>query len=142
MRNGVRPVPGCGDVAGAPGVWAAGNVIDPRAQVITAAGAGSAAAVALNADLVEDDVRNAVRDLDHGLPPSPTAPPDRRSQHDHPRPTPSLPPGAAGLPTMHQLTPVVRTFVLATIAGPIVVYGLMRQLHRLGRRLMIRTASR
>lgn len=51
------------------GVWAAGNVIDPRAQVITAAGAGSAAAIALNADLVEEDVRNAVRDLDHGLTP-------------------------------------------------------------------------
>jgi thioredoxin reductase len=50
------------------GVWAAGNVVDPRAQVITAAGAASAAAIALNGDLVEDDVRNAVRDLDHGLP--------------------------------------------------------------------------
>lgn len=44
----------------APGVWAAGNVTDPRAQVITAAGAGSAAAIALNADLVEDDVRTAI----------------------------------------------------------------------------------
>jgi thioredoxin reductase len=43
------------------GVWAAGNVVDPRAQVITAAGAGSAAAIALNADLTEDDVRDAVR---------------------------------------------------------------------------------
>jgi thioredoxin reductase len=43
-----------------PGVWAAGNVVDPRAQVITAAGAGSAAAIALNAELVEDDVRDAV----------------------------------------------------------------------------------
>jgi thioredoxin reductase len=51
-----------------PGVWAAGNVVDPRAQVITAAGAGAAAAIALNADLVDDDVRNAVSDLDHGLP--------------------------------------------------------------------------
>ncbi|MEO5748424.1 MAG: NAD(P)/FAD-dependent oxidoreductase [Ornithinibacter sp.] len=51
-----------------PGVWAAGNVVDPRAQVITAAGAGSAAAIALNADLVDEDVRTAVRDLDHGLP--------------------------------------------------------------------------
>jgi thioredoxin reductase len=50
-----------------PGVWAAGNVVDPRAQVITAAGAGSAAAIALNADLVDDDVRDAVRDLDHGF---------------------------------------------------------------------------
>ncbi|MGD9986215.1 NAD(P)/FAD-dependent oxidoreductase [Pseudonocardia sp.] len=45
------------------GVWAAGNVVDPRAQVVTAAGAGSATAVALNADLVDDDVRTAVRDL-------------------------------------------------------------------------------
>jgi len=35
------------------GVWAAGNVADPRAQVITAAGAGSAAAIAINADLVQ-----------------------------------------------------------------------------------------
>jgi thioredoxin reductase len=48
------------------GVWAAGNVVDPRAQVITAAGAGSAAAIALNADLVDDDVVTAVRNLDHG----------------------------------------------------------------------------
>ena len=55
-----------------PGVWAAGNVVDPRAQVITAAGAGSAAAIALNADLVDEDVRDAVRDLDHGFQPSPT----------------------------------------------------------------------
>jgi thioredoxin reductase len=55
-----------------PGVWAAGNIVDPRAQVITAAGAGSAAAIAVNADLVEDDVRNAVRDLDHGFLPPPT----------------------------------------------------------------------
>ena len=49
------------------GVWAAGNIVDPRAQVITAAGAGSAAAIAINADLVDEDVRKAVRDLDHGL---------------------------------------------------------------------------
>ena len=49
-----------------PGVWAAGNLVDPRAQVITAAGAGSTAAIALNADLVEDDVRNAVHAFNHG----------------------------------------------------------------------------
>lgn len=42
------------------GVWAAGNVVDPRAQVITAAGAGSAAAIAINADLVQDDVERAM----------------------------------------------------------------------------------
>ena len=43
-----------------PGVWAAGNAANPRAQVITAAGEGSAAAIAINADLVEDDVRTAI----------------------------------------------------------------------------------
>jgi thioredoxin reductase len=42
------------------GVWAAGNVCNPRAQVITAAGEGSTAAIAMNADLVEEEVRNAV----------------------------------------------------------------------------------
>jgi thioredoxin reductase len=41
------------------GVWVAGNAADPRAQVITAAGQGSAAAIALNADLVEEDVERA-----------------------------------------------------------------------------------
>jgi thioredoxin reductase len=48
------------------GIWAAGNVVDPRAQVITAAGAGSAAAIAINAELVEDDIRTAVRDARPG----------------------------------------------------------------------------
>jgi thioredoxin reductase len=50
-----------------PGVWAAGNVVDPRAQVITAAGAGSAAAIALNADLTDDDVRHAVHAVTRGV---------------------------------------------------------------------------
>ena len=44
-----------------PGVWVAGNVVNPRAQVITAAGEGSAAAIAINADLVEEDVLTAIR---------------------------------------------------------------------------------
>ena len=44
-----------------PGVWVAGNVSNPRAQVITAAGEGSAAAIAINADLVEADIRTAIR---------------------------------------------------------------------------------
>ena len=46
----------------AAGVWAAGNVVDPRFQVITSAGAGSAAAIAINADLVQEDVARAVED--------------------------------------------------------------------------------
>lgn len=80
VRPGIRPHPdgllaglGCDhDDAGfvvtdatgrtsSPGVWAAGNVADPRAQVITAAGAGSAAAIAINNDLVEADADRAVR---------------------------------------------------------------------------------
>jgi thioredoxin reductase (NADPH) len=44
-----------------PGVWAAGNVVDPRAQVITAASAGSFAAAAINGHLVEEDIERAVR---------------------------------------------------------------------------------
>jgi len=44
-----------------PGVWVAGNAANPRAQVITAAGEGSAVAIALNADLVEEDIQQAVR---------------------------------------------------------------------------------
>ena len=34
------------------------------------------------------------------------------------------------------MTPVLRTFVLATIAVPIVIYGLMPYLHRLRLRLL------
>jgi thioredoxin reductase len=59
---------GAGGQTSVAGVWAAGNVANPRAQVITAAGEGSAAAIAINGDLVDDDVRNAVRDFNLGLP--------------------------------------------------------------------------
>jgi antibiotic biosynthesis monooxygenase (ABM) superfamily enzyme len=81
-------------------------------------------------------------------------------------PTSSSPPAVAGPPSKHQLAimiwlavfptlttlnlvlgdwlrtlaPVVRTFVLATIAVPIVIYGLMPQLHRVRRRLLTRIA--
>ena len=41
------------------GVWAAGNAANPRAQVITAAGEGSAVAIAINTELVADDVDRA-----------------------------------------------------------------------------------
>jgi thioredoxin reductase len=50
-----------------PGVWIAGNVANPRAQVITAAGEGSAAAMAINADLVDQDVKNAVTAFNMGF---------------------------------------------------------------------------
>jgi len=56
-------VAGANGATSVDGVRVAGNVSNPRAQVVTAAGEGSAAAIALNADLVEEDVRLAVRDL-------------------------------------------------------------------------------
>ena len=82
-------------------------------------------------------------------------------------PTSRSRPAAAGPPTKHQLAlmiwlavfptltvlnlalddwlstliPIMRTFMLATIAVPIVIYGLMPQLHRLRNRLLTRTAS-
>jgi thioredoxin reductase len=46
----------------AAGVWVAGNAADPRAHVVSAAGQGSAAAIALNADLVDEDVKHALAD--------------------------------------------------------------------------------
>ena len=49
-----------------PGVWAAGNVANPRAQVITAAGEGSAAAISINADLVQEDIATPFTRLPKG----------------------------------------------------------------------------
>lgn len=43
-----------------PGVWAAGNVADPSAQVGAAAAAGASAAAQINADLVVEETRAAV----------------------------------------------------------------------------------
>lgn len=43
-----------------PGVWVAGNVADLMAQVIGAAAAGVRAAAAVNADLIAEEVRDAV----------------------------------------------------------------------------------
>jgi thioredoxin reductase len=42
------------------GVWAAGNIANPRAQVITAAGEGSAAAIDLSGYLLERDLGRAM----------------------------------------------------------------------------------
>ena len=47
------------------GVWVAGNAVNARAQVITAAGEGSAAAIAINADLVAGDIAQAVSEHRH-----------------------------------------------------------------------------
>jgi thioredoxin reductase len=51
-----------------PGVWAAGNAVNPRAQVITAAGEGSAAAIAVNNDLTDEDAAVALLTFRLGLP--------------------------------------------------------------------------
>lgn len=50
-----------------PGIWAAGNAVNPRAQVITAAGEGSAVAIAINNRLVEEDVVIAVAAMRDGV---------------------------------------------------------------------------
>lgn len=39
------------------------------------------------------------------------------------------------------LSPVLRTFVLASVAVPIVIYGLMPPLHRIRTRLLTRAAA-
>ncbi|MDQ1702185.1 MAG: hypothetical protein QOF57_1437 [Frankiaceae bacterium] len=43
-----------------PGLWVAGNVTDPQAQVIVAAAAGLTAAAAINSDLLVADARTAI----------------------------------------------------------------------------------
>jgi antibiotic biosynthesis monooxygenase (ABM) superfamily enzyme len=44
-------------------------------------------------------------------------------------------------PHLVHADPVLRTFVLATIAVPIVIYGVMPQLHRIRFRLLSRSAA-
>jgi thioredoxin reductase len=51
-----------------PGVWAAGNATNPRAQVITAAGEGSTAAIAMNNELTDEDTEQAVNRYRLGIP--------------------------------------------------------------------------
>jgi thioredoxin reductase len=43
-----------------PGVWAAGNVVNPAATVPVSAASGSTAGAAINADLVADEIRSAL----------------------------------------------------------------------------------
>ncbi|MCS7481312.1 NAD(P)/FAD-dependent oxidoreductase [Umezawaea endophytica] len=46
-----------------PGVWVAGNVTDPRAQVVTSAAAGVMAGAGVNADLIAEETAAAVAAL-------------------------------------------------------------------------------
>ena len=43
-----------------PGVWAAGNVVNPGASVPVAAGAGNLVGTAINGDLIEEEIRDAL----------------------------------------------------------------------------------
>ena len=43
---------------------------------------------------------------------------------------------------LHSMSTVVRTFVLATIAVPIVIYGLMPQLHKARARILKTRSSK
>jgi thioredoxin reductase len=52
-----------GGATGVPGVWVAGNVTDPMAQVMMAAAAGLKAGAAINADLVFEETARAVTAL-------------------------------------------------------------------------------
>jgi thioredoxin reductase len=49
-----------GGATSVPGIYAAGNVADPQAQVITSAAAGLTAGAAINMDLIAEDARRAV----------------------------------------------------------------------------------
>jgi thioredoxin reductase len=60
---------GANGATSVPGLWVAGNVANPRAQVITAAGEGSATAIAINNDLVDADVSAAVDLFNRGFVP-------------------------------------------------------------------------
>ena len=57
-----------------PGVWVAGNVTDPAAQVGAAAAAGATAAAQINADLIVEETRRAVSDAKDLVPTGSRAP--------------------------------------------------------------------
>jgi len=59
------------------GLWVAGNAGNVRAQVITAAGEGSAAAIAINNDLVDEDIATALA-ARHAAVPAPVSEPNRK----------------------------------------------------------------
>lgn len=44
-------------------------------------------------------------------------------------------------PSLKDMNPVLRTFILATIAVPIVIYGLMPRLHRIRGRILARRVA-
>lgn len=129
-----------------PGLYVAGNAADPRAQVITAAGQGSATAIAINADLVAEELAALAPSVSApaATAPMPVTPPSKHQM--------ALMIWIAVFPTLTmlnllfgnllgQLPMILRTLVLVTIAVPIVIYGLMPQLHRIRRALYMRKGA-
>ncbi len=57
-----------------PGVWVAGNVADPLAQVMSAAAAAAAAGAAINADLIAEEVERGVAARQRSAVPEPVSP--------------------------------------------------------------------
>jgi antibiotic biosynthesis monooxygenase (ABM) superfamily enzyme len=92
---------------------------------------------------------------------APTPQPDRPTPAPQPAPTPVAPPSThqlalmiwiAVFPTLTVLNlaigpwltdvgPVLRTLVLATVAVPIVIYGIMPRLHRMRSRILATRAA-
>lgn len=76
VNTSILNVPGCGTSddgclstdetgrTGVDGVWAVGNAADPAAQVVVAAGDAYRLAVAVNAELLEDDVSQALSEAE------------------------------------------------------------------------------
>ena len=60
MGVGTRVASDATGLTAVPGVWVAGNVADPMAQVMAAAAGGAAAAGAINFDLINEEVQLAV----------------------------------------------------------------------------------
>ena len=58
-ENGLIAVDSAGQTS-VPGVWAAGNVVTPTAQIISAAGAASVSAIAINGWLLQQDMDAAL----------------------------------------------------------------------------------
>ena len=98
----------------APGVWAVGNAANPRAQVITAAGEGSSAAISINTDLIQEDIDNALHAAAKGQPPAI----ERSRMTNPPEHLPAVPP-----PSKHQLALMIWLCVFPTLTAINLAFG-------------------
>ena len=131
-----------------PGVWAAGNVVTPSAQVITAAGAGSVSAIAINGWLLQ-------KDLDVAAAKTRTNTNLRDGARTKPKNKPAGPPSVhvravitwiaifplvtlgffAIAPFAAEWPPVLRAFVLSIVVVPVAVYLVVPQLMKIHKAL-------